>query len=55
MDKSKIPYLCGGVLFFLLTQASLPDGTARDHKAGKKDEHSEPILMRDLIYAFTGS
>lgn len=55
MDKRKIPYLCGGVLFFLLTQASLPDGTARDHKAGKKDEHSEPILMRDLIYAFTGS
>lgn len=55
MDKSKTPYLCGGVLFFLLTQASLPDGTARDHQAGKKDEHSEPILMRDLIYAFTGS
>ena len=55
MDKSKTPYLCGGVLFFLLTQASLPDGTARDHKAGKKDEHSEPILMRDLIYTFTGS
>lgn len=55
MDKSKTPYLCGGVLFFLLTQASLPDGTAHDHQAGKKDEHSEPILMRDLIYAFTGS
>ena len=55
MDKSKTPYLCGGVLFFLLTQASLPDGTARDHQAGKKDEHSEPILMRDLIYTFTGS
>ena len=55
MEESKTPYLCGGVLFFLLTQASLPDGTARDHKAGKKDEHSEPILMRDLIYAFTGS
>ena len=55
MDNMKVPYLCGGVLFFLLTKAALPDGTARDHQAGLKDEHSEPILMRDLIYTFTGS
>ena len=55
MDDMKVPYLCGGVLFFLLTKAALPDGTARDHQAGRKDEHSEPILMQDLIYTFTGS
>ena len=55
MDNMKVPYLCGGVLFFLLTKAALPDGTARDHQAGLKDEHSEPLLMRDLIYTFTGS
>lgn len=55
MDDIKVPYLCGGVLFFLLTKAALPDGTARDHQAGLKDEHSEPILMQDLIYTFTGS
>ena len=34
MDDMKVPYLCGGVLFFLLTKAALPDGTARDHQAG---------------------
>ena len=55
MDEMKVPYLCGGVLFFLLTKAALPVGTARDHQAGLKDEHSEPILMQDLIYTFTGS
>lgn len=55
MSNIKVPYLCGGVLFFLLTKAALPDGTARDHRAGLKDEHSEPILMQDLIYTFTGS
>lgn len=55
MDEMKVPYLCGGVLFFLLTKAALPVGTARDHHAGLKNEHSEPILMQDLIYAFTGS
>lgn len=55
MDDMKVPYLCGGVMFFLLTKAALPDGTARDHQAGLKDEHSEPILMQDLIYTFTGS
>ena len=55
MGENKVPYLCGGVLFFLLTQATLPDGSARDHQSGVKDEHKEPILMTDLIYTFTGS
>lgn len=55
MDKINAPFFCGGVLFFLLTQATLPNGTSRDHRDGVKDDHSEPILMRDLIYAFTGS
>ena len=55
MEKNKEYFLCGGVLFFLLKQAALPNGTPRDHKAGVKDEHSDPILMQDLIYTFTGS
>ena len=55
MEKNKEYFLCGGVLFFLLTKAALPDGTPRDHRAGVKDEHAEPILMKDLIYTFTGS
>ena len=55
MEKNKEYFLCGGVLFFLLKQAALPNGTPRDHKVGVKDEHSDPILMQDLIYTFTGS
>ena len=54
MDERKVPFLCGGVFFFLLTQATLPNGSARDHRDGHKDEHSEPVLMTDLIYTFTG-
>lgn len=55
MPENKIPYLCGGVVFFLLTQAVLPNGSPRDHKRGISDDHSEPIVMGDLIYSFTGS
>lgn len=55
MQIEKQPFLCGGVFFFLLIQATLPGEKARDHKAGKKDSHAAPILMQDLIYTFTGS
>lgn len=56
MAKIKKNYfLCGGVLFFLLTEAALPNASAKDHEAGVSDEHSGPILMRDLIYAFCGN
>ena len=54
MTEKKVPYLCGGVMFFLLTQAVLPNGTPRDHREGISDDHSNPLLMRDLIYTFTG-
>ncbi len=55
MDSKQKLYLCGGVFFFLLTRAALPKGTPRDHRAGMKDDHSDPILMKDLVYAFTGN
>ena len=55
MDGKQKLYLCGGVFFFLLTRATLPKGTPRDHRAGVKDDHSDPILMKDLVYAFTGN
>lgn len=54
MSDEKTPYLCGGVFFFLLLQAILPNGSARDHRAGIKDEHKAPIVMSDLIYVYTG-
>lgn len=55
MAEDKHFYLCGGVLFFLLIQATQQNGSARDHRNGIKDDHSAPILMSDLIYTFTGS
>lgn len=55
MDNKKRYFFSGGLLFFLLTQATLPNGSSRDHRNGVKDDHSEPILMTDFIYAFTGS
>ena len=45
-------FLCGGVLFFLLKQAALPDKQSRPKT---KEKHSELILMQDWIYTFTGS
>ena len=54
MAEKKVPYLCGGVMFFLLTQATYPKGTARDHRSGISDDHSNPLLMKDFIYTFTG-
>lgn len=55
MSDEKTPYLCGGVFFFLLLQAVLPNGSARNHRAGIKDEHKAPLVMSDLIYVFTDS
>ena len=55
MTSNKVPYLCGGVLFFLLAQAKPSGGTARDHAAGVKDTHKAPIVMADLVYAVTGT
>lgn len=55
MSEEKVLFLCGGVLFFLLTQATLPNGSARERRDGKKDGHSDPVLMTDLICAFTGN
>lgn len=47
-------YLCGCVFFFLLLQAVKPNETARSHRAGGHDKHSDSIVMKDLIYTFTG-
>lgn len=55
MPENKIPYLCGGVLFFLMAHMKPSTGTARDHQAGVKDDHSDPVVMQDLIFAVKGS
>lgn len=54
MEEGKVPYLCGCVLYFLLREATLPDASSRQHRAGIKDEHKNPIFMADLVYTFTG-
>jgi hypothetical protein len=48
-------YLCGCVLFFLLLQTVKPNESARSHRSGNHDAHSDPMVMKDLIYTFTGS
>lgn len=55
MPENKIPYLCGGVLFFLMAHMKPSTGTARDHQSGLKDDHSDPVVMQDLIFAIKGS
>ena len=55
MPETKFPYLCGGVLYFLLAQTKASKGSARDHRNGIKDDHSDLIMMGDLIYTFTGN
>lgn len=55
MAESKALYLCGGVLFFLLAQTKPSKRTAREHTSSYKDDHSDPTVMEDLIYAVTGS
>ena len=55
MPENKIPYLCGGVLFFLMAHMKPSAGTARDHQSGLKDDHSDPVVMQDLIFAVKGS
>lgn len=55
MSEQKSTFLCGGVLFFMLMKATYPDGSARDHRDGIKNEHKAPDVMSDLVYTFTGS
>lgn len=55
MSENEKTFLCGGVLFFMLMKATFPDGSARDHRDGVRDEHKAPDVMSDLVYTFTGS
>ena len=55
MSETENTFLCGGVLFFMVMKATYPDGSARDHRDGIKDEHKAPDVMSDLVYTFTGS
>lgn len=55
MSDDKKTYLCGGVLSSMLMKATYPDGSAKDHLDGVKDEYGAPEVMSDLIYTFTGS
>ena len=51
----KIPYLCGGTLFFLLVQTKKPRTNAREREKGVKDHLSDPEMMEGLIQAITGN
>ena len=55
MTENKFPYLCGGVLFFLMAHMKPSTRSAREHQAGLKDDHSDTVIMQDLIFAIKGS
>lgn len=55
MGNKKIPYLCGGTLFFLLVQAKKPRAKAREREKGISDGLKDPAMMEGLIRAITGN
>ena len=55
MENKKVPYLCGGTLFFLLVQAKKPRAKARERENGKTDGLKDPAMMEGLIQAITGN
>lgn len=55
MENKKIPYLCGGTLFFLLVQAKKPRSKAREREKGVMDKLKDPTMMEGLIQAITGN
>ena len=55
MEDKKIPYLCGGTLFFLLVQTKKPRSNARERESGVKDHLSGPEMMEGLLQAITGN
>lgn len=55
MGNKKVPYLCGGTLFFLLVQAKKPRAKAREREQGKADGLKDPAMMEGLIQAITGN
>lgn len=55
MTNKKIPYLCGGTLFFLLVQAKKSRTKAREREKGISDGLQDPAMMKGLIQAITGN
>ena len=49
MTENKVPYLCGGVLFFLMAHMKPSSRSAREHQNGLKDDHSDVVVMQDLL------
>lgn len=53
MADKKIPFLCGGTFFFLIS--GIKQGvSAREHAQGIRDEVKNEDIMDDLIFAVTG-
>ena len=55
MTNKRIPYLCGGTLFFLLVQAKKTRAKAREREKGVSDGLNDPCMMEGLIFAITGN
>lgn len=55
MTDDKVPYLCGGTLFFLLLTARNRKNNARERAQGMADGMADRCVMDGLVYAVTGS
>ena len=53
MSGEKSWHLCGGVLFFLLINATPDKTTAKDHRNGIHESHKASVVMSDLISVLT--
>lgn len=51
MTNKRYPYLCGGVLFTLMTQARKPSISSKDKLNGLSSRNSAPKMMADYIIA----
>lgn len=57
MDNAKNDptYLCGSIVFFLITQSTYPKICAADKIDGKESDHSDLKLMADFVKALTNT
>lgn len=55
MSEYNKTFLCGGVFLLLLENAKIKNTSNREFAKGISDNHSNEIVLRDLLYVFTGS
>ncbi len=55
MTNNKVPFLCGGVVYFLMAQTKPSTVSARDKLGGNRNEHKDSNIIENLILAMQGN